>query len=451
MSERHDAWDAVVAGGGVAGVAVAVALQEFGHRVLLVEPGLDNTKRLAGELIHPPGASDLAELGLLAPLEKVGVAPVLGFAVSPEATAAPHLLPYGEIPGVQRLGFAVDHAVLSATLLDVAARLPHVTLWPDARVTALDLTGSAAATVTVTRPTGTVSVRACLVVAADGGTSMLRRLASIGHTRVRLSQMVGVQVTGDVPSPGYGNVFLGGPAPVLAYAIGQGATRVMFDVPGNPHGVEAVRQDPAFLAALPPEFRERVRTALHTQPGLVCANYSIVPATVAVGRLVLVGDAAGCCHPLTATGLSVCTRDALRLRQALREAGGDVPRALAAYARARGGPQRTRVALAEALYRAFAGQSDEMRLLREGILRFWQRSRRGRAASMALLSTHEGRMSVMAVQYARVIAYALVGLVYLRRKDRPGSPVARLRTVFRLSLATMRILAQAYRPRLGHT
>jgi squalene monooxygenase len=160
---------------------------------------------------------------------------------------------------------------------------------------------------------------------------------------------------------------------------------------------------------------------------------------VVVGRLVLVGDAAGCCHPLTATGLSMCTRDAMRLCRALQAAGGNVPIALAAYARARGGPQRTRVALAEALYRAFAGQSEEMRLLREGVLRFWQRSRRGRAASMALLSTHEGRMSVMAVQYARAIGYALMGLVYLRRRGRPGS-LARMRALFRLSLATLRIL-----------
>jgi squalene monooxygenase len=433
-----DVWDVVVAGGGVAGVSVAAALQEFGHRVLLVEPGLDSAKRLAGELIHPPGASDLAELGLLAPLEKAGLAPVLGFAVSPEAAAAPYLLPY-EIPGVRRLGFAIDHAVLSAVLLDVAAHLPHVTLWRDARVTALDLAARDAATVTVTRAAAAVTVRARLVVAADGATSMLRRLASISHTRVRLSQMVGVQVPGEVPSPGYGNVFLGGPAPVLAYATGAGATRVMFDVPCNPHGVEAIHRDPAYLAALPREFRERVRAALRAQAPLVCANYSVTPAAVAAGRLALVGDAAGCCHPLTATGLSVCTRDALRLRQALRGSRGDVPHALAAYARARGGPQRTRMALAEALYRAFAGQSDEMRLLREGILRFWKRSRRGRAASMALLSTHEGRMSVMAVQFARV-AYALMGLVYLRRDARTPSPLARLRALLRLSVATMRSL-----------
>jgi hypothetical protein len=218
----------------------------------------------------------------------------------------------------------------------------------------------------------------------------------------------------------------------------------MFDVLDEHDGVAAVLRDPSYLGALPAGFRERVRAALEGRHGLVAASYSIVPDTVARGRLVLVGDAAGCCHPLTATGLSVCTRDAVRLRDALEAAGGDIPRALAAYARARGGPQRTRVALADALYRAFSAQSEEMGLLREGILRFWARSRRGRAASMALLSTHEGRMSVMAVQYARAVGYALTGLVYLRRRGRPG-PYARARAIARLSRATLRMLAQAYR------
>jgi hypothetical protein len=62
-----------------------------------------------------------------------------------------------------------------------------------------------------------------------------------------------------------------------------------------------------------------VRTALASQKALVSVNYSIQPAAVCLGRLALVGDAAGCCHPLTATGLTASTRDAIHLQQALRE------------------------------------------------------------------------------------------------------------------------------------
>jgi flavin-dependent dehydrogenase len=167
------------------------------------------------------------------------------------------------------------------------------------------------------------------------------------------------------------------------------------------------------------------------------------------GRLALVGDAAGCCHPLTATGLSVCTRDALRLRQALRQTAGDVPAAVQRYARLRGGPQKTRMALAEALYAAFSGRTPEMRLLRRGIIRYWTHSRRGRSASLALLSTHEGRMSRMAVQYARVVGHALTGLIRRRSETEslalPSRRLAVLRlAVLRLSRATLRYFREAF-------
>ena len=103
-----------------------------------MEPGLDSTKRLAGELIHPPGVNDLAELGLLDTLVPPGAAPVSGFAVVPDAQAAPYLLPYGDIPGVARTGFAMDHARLTSWLLATAVR-PGVIPWLGARVTGLDL------------------------------------------------------------------------------------------------------------------------------------------------------------------------------------------------------------------------------------------------------------------------------------------------------------------------
>jgi 2-polyprenyl-6-methoxyphenol hydroxylase-like FAD-dependent oxidoreductase len=431
-------FDAVIAGAGIAGASVAAALTRRGLRVLLVEPGLDSAKRLAGELIHPPGAHDLAELGLLDPLLASGAATVLGFAVVPAAEAEPFLLPYGEIPGIHRSGFAMDHTQLRSRLFEAVRARAGVTTWPAARVTALDLTSDAQAHVTIATPDGQRSVHAQLVVAADGSTSPLRRVAGIAHTRLRISHMVGYVLPGArLPHPGYGNVFLGGPTPTLAYAIGPDTVRVMFDVPDNPWGLEAPKIDAAYLDALPRPFRDEVRRAVESEPRLVSVNYSVVPEAVVRGRLVLVGDAAGCCHPLTATGLSVSTRDALRLVRALDETGGDILRANRRYAELRGGPQVTRMALAEALYEAFCARTPEMRLLRQGILRFWTRSRRGRSASMALLSTHEGRMSVMALQYARVVGYALTLLI------RRQAAASRRRALLGLGWTTLRFARDA--------
>jgi 2-polyprenyl-6-methoxyphenol hydroxylase-like FAD-dependent oxidoreductase len=239
------------------------------------------------------------------------------------------------------------------------------------------------------------------------------------------------------PHPGFASVFLGGPAPALAYAIGDSTVRLMFDVPANLHGIQAPIRDEAYCRAIPEPFRGEVKTALTSQRALVSANYSIQPAAVCRGRLALVGDAAGCCHPLTATGLTASTRDAIHLQQALRETE-DVPAAVRRYATLREGPQQTRLALAESLYRAFSDPSPEMRLLRDGILRFWSRSRRGRAASLALLSTHEGRMSMMALCYANAVGYAMTELV--RRRGAAGprvSMTARGRVAIRLCRATL--------------
>jgi 2-polyprenyl-6-methoxyphenol hydroxylase-like FAD-dependent oxidoreductase len=440
--------DVIVAGGGIAGASVAAALGPIGYQVLVVEPGLDRTKRLAGELIHPPGVADLQTLGLWDCLPPASVAPVDGFAVHAEGDADAYVLRYGEIPGLNPRGFAIDHADLTTALRGAIGRFPHVTVWTGARVTGVDLHHPDFATVQVTRDGLTSTLRTCLLVAADGASSFTRAAAGIGHERVRISRMAGYLLRGArLPHPGFASVFLGGPAPTLAYAIGDSTVRLMFDVPENAHGIEAPCRDGAYCRALPESLRDHVREALASQRALVSVNYSIQPELVCRGRLALVGDAAGCCHPLTATGLSASMRDATRLSQALRDTG-DVPTAMRRYAVLREGPQRTRVALAEALYRAFSEQTPEMRLLRDGILRYWQRSRRGRAASLALLSTHEGRMSMMALCYAHAVGHAMIGLVRWRGNgERRASMAVRGRAAFRLCQATLAVLRSIRAPR----
>jgi 2-polyprenyl-6-methoxyphenol hydroxylase-like FAD-dependent oxidoreductase len=145
-------------------------------------------------------------------------------------------------------------------------------------------------------------------------------------------------------------------------------------------------------------LREEVRR----QRPLVSAGYLAVPQMVVRRRVVLVGDAAGCCHPLTATGLTTCTRDALRLRDAIAETHGNVPQALRKYSACRRIPEWTRLALATALYFTFREQSPEMHLLREGLMRYWKADANSRAVSMSLLSTCEGRMTVMAQEFAKL-------------------------------------------------
>ncbi len=445
--------DVLIAGAGVAGVAAAAALGEFGWDVLLIEPGLDGTRRLAGELIHPPGTTDLAALGLLQPLEARGGTPVRGFAIVPDPgsldrPATTHLLPYAPLEGQYRHGFAMEHSEIGASLHRVVEKLPHVAMWHGARVTALDASRPDTVTATVRRRGVETKVATRLLVGADGATSTVRRLTGIAHHRRRISKMLGYLLPGgDLPAPGYGTVFLGGPAPALAYQIGGRAIRVMFDIPDDPSRPGTSPEGDALLVALPIPLRDVARQVMARQRGLVSTNYSMLPERVTAGRVVLVGDAAGCCHPLTATGLSVCTRDAMRLREALRFTSGAVPAALERYAAGREGPQRTRLALADALYEIFLARTPETRLLRDGLLRYWKSSARGCAASMALLSTQEGHMSVMAREYAIVVGYALSGLLARGPDVRLRSVAARSRAALALTRGIMRVAGEALRAR----
>src|SRR5579862_2127020 len=109
-----DQFDVVIAGGGVAGASAAAALTEFGYRVLIVEPGVSPSRRLAGELIHPPGVADLTELGLLDPGKRCIGVPVRGFAVFPDANRdRVFRLDYAETPGRAAEGCSAEHGVLT--------------------------------------------------------------------------------------------------------------------------------------------------------------------------------------------------------------------------------------------------------------------------------------------------------------------------------------------------
>ncbi|HLH29644.1 MAG TPA: NAD(P)-binding protein, partial [Terriglobia bacterium] len=100
------AHDAIISGGGIAGATAAAALAQLDYRVLVIEPGLDHGRRLAGELIHPPGVAALRELGLLTCLQDAGGMTVSGFAVF---AGGADVLRYEEVRGLKESGLAIEH------------------------------------------------------------------------------------------------------------------------------------------------------------------------------------------------------------------------------------------------------------------------------------------------------------------------------------------------------
>ena len=397
-------FDAVVVGGGIAGSTTAAALADRGFKVLICEAGLPSKKRLAGELLHPPGAAELDALGLLEPLKAAGGVPVYGFAIFQNATDPGTVLSYSEIPGGRPIGIALEHAVLTRTLLDATRARPNITVWEGGRV--LGATPSVVGSPSMVAVRMGESVRhvtARLIVSAEGRASKLREEAGIQTHDEAPFRMVGWAIEGArLPLPSYGHVFIGGPTPILAYQVSKDSVRIMFELGMD----ESTEIGPELLAALPEPFRGDVIRGMANSPKATARFQGFRPERVVANNLAVVGDAGGCVHPLIASGMSFCIADGVRLAASLKDPATPLTEGLQSYEMARSGPMRTRSALGPAMVEALCSNDPSMRLLRHGLFRYWSGSPRGRGASMGLLSTREDSMVVMAREYAIVCAHA---------------------------------------------
>jgi len=405
LIDRKDV-DVVIAGGAIAGAAAAAALSQLGLRILIVEPDPDQGRRLAGELIHPPGIEGLRELGLLDDEPELG-APVKGFAIYSGVSRgdpAPMVLPYGETKCAGVCGRAIEHQVLRERLLEKARRLQGVEVWLGARVTRMEGDSGNPFSALVKHEGRNWRVNARLILGADGPMSQTRKLAGIAHRTQRYSGMMGAEVdAAHLPYVGYGNIFLNPAGVAYAYGIGNGRARVMFEVLRDADPEDSIR---SHLSYFPPAFRVGVERAMATGRPLAAANYCIIPERSVERNFALIGDARGCCHPLTASGITAAVKDALVLRDALRESRHDIRTALRHYARVCGRLELTRRTLAEELREAFLAKTPEDLLLHQCIFSYWRNSPRGRVRSMELLSSRDSSSFSLAAQYVMVVLHA---------------------------------------------
>jgi 2-polyprenyl-6-methoxyphenol hydroxylase-like FAD-dependent oxidoreductase len=389
MSAAHDV-DVIVGGGGVAGVAAAAAIRQLGYRVMVVEPRQKDDRRLAGEVFHPPGVSGLAELGLLTALDSEPAVNVRGFSVHCEGEFIP--LRYEAVSSHRRPGLCLEHAHIRERMLNAVGTLPGITVKRGTRVVGINQIDPSHVVVELAVGGGTMRYSCGLLIVADGSPSRLASMAGITVHNRRISTIWGYRIsTRNLPSREFGHVFLDGATPVLLYPISRSEARILFDIPYQPSVHTKVADCLSLTTALPPALREEVAGAIKTQRRMSILAQATTPERSACGRVVLVGDAGGSCHPLTATGMTMCVGDALLLRDALCERAGNVPAALKLYERRRRWPQATRLTLADALRNTMCGESPELRVLRSGMLAYWRGSPAGRSATLALLSTADSR------------------------------------------------------------
>ncbi len=387
----HVTADVAVVGGGPVGCATALAFARTGARVCLIDAGTHST-RLAGEWLHPTGAGVLADLGV--DLTAAGVPHSLGrgFAIFPK-TGEPIVLPYvgGEF------GIGCQHHLLVEALQKVIAARSGITVLSGCRVAEVARGGVTAVTANRGRK---VQVASPLVVGADGRQSVVRQSLGYSGACQPLSYMAGVLIDATaLPFPEYGNVFLGGPGPVLAFRVDATQARVCIDVPAD--RVTWIRKPNELLAAyratMPSAIHAACEVALTMGPPAVAANQWLRRRQYGRAGIALVGDAVGHCHPLCAVGMSVGFLDAITLASSS---------SVEAYAAARRSGGRVPELLSMGLYDLFASSDAGSAELREAVYHTWRTSAAARRDTMRLLAVRETRRVALGVTFARLLSTA---------------------------------------------
>lgn len=377
---RPPDYDLAIAGGGLVGASLALALAPLGLRIAVVEavtpgpgdhPSYDErTTALANGTVRT-----FQGLGVWRHMQREATA-IRRIHVSEQGRFGVARIDADE-QGLEALGYVLPNRVIGAALWEALRALQGVKLIAPARVisTALE---DGCRVLQVERDGLPVDIRARLVVAADGARSAIREQAGIASEHLDYGQTAIVTTMATQrfhDHVAYERFTPDGPIAVLPLADGR------CGVVWTRRPDEATRllglSEAEFLSEFQRAFGFRLGRLL--QVGARHSyQLSLSRSEAHVGtRLAIVGAAAQGLHPIAGQGFNIGLRDAACLAEVIADAraGGRVdagdPQLLAAYADWRGEDRRRIVAFTDGLVRLFGSPLGALRGLRSvGLLAF---------------------------------------------------------------------------------
>jgi 2-octaprenyl-6-methoxyphenol hydroxylase len=373
-------YDVAIAGGGLVGASLALALAPLGLRVALVEavaPGTgehpsfdERTTALANGSVRV-----FRSLGVWRHMEREAT-PIRRIHISDQGRfGTARIDAAGQ--GLESLGCVIPNRAIGAGLQQGLAACPSVETIAPARVLGSEI-ADGWRRLRYESGGAERQLAARLVVAADGARSLVREQAGIGAEHWEYGQ---VAITATLVTQrfhdhvAYERFTAEGPIAVLPLADGRCGLVWTRHPPEASRLLEAT--DEAFLAELQQAFGFRLGRLLSVgrrqsyELGLWRAERHVGE------RLAVVGNAAQALHPIAGQGFNLGLRDAASLAEVLADAraegvsdaGAAAP--LAAYAAWRDQDQRRIVAFTDGLVRLFATPFGPLRALRTaGLLAF---------------------------------------------------------------------------------
>lgn len=368
-------YDIIIAGGGMIGSSLALALAPLSLRVAIVEPIArasdtqpsfdDRSTALSRSTQRMYAAMGLWDevLSAATPVTRIHVSDQGRFGFS-------HI--DAEEQNVEALGYVVINRVLGSVLQNALSEVPNLDVLCPAEITAARVAPDAAVA-TVQHADGSSEELTCrLLVAADGARSSVRDMLGITAHHVAYEQraIVGnLLPERSLQNCAYERFTRNGPLAMLPIADGRAG--FVWTVADRDAERVLALDDDSFLAELQDAFGYRLgalsRVGLRASYPLHLSKAMRLTAT----RAVLVGNAAHGLHPVAAQGFNLGLRDVAALCDCVADFDLDDPELLERYAAWRKDDQSKLVGFTDGIVKLFSSNDRPTRLLRDiGMLGF---------------------------------------------------------------------------------
>ncbi len=371
-------YDVVIAGGGLVGASLAVALAPTGLRVALVEAAALRSTSAAPTydersvaLAH--GSQLIYQTLGLWPQLQAEAEPIRSIHISDKGFFGVSRL-HATQEKVPALGYVLENRVLGQVLY-AALQRSEISLLAPARVTRITPAADGNSARLSLDKTGAETLLDCrLLVVADGADSALRQQLGIA-TEERDYQQSAVIANVSTAKPhqniAYERFTRSGPLALLP--LSRGRYSLVWTRRADEVAATLQADDTAFLQQLQQAFGYRQGAFIKTGKRSAYPLRLVKSAVESAGRALVIGNASHALHPVAGQGLNLALRDVAVLTRLLREAANtqsDVGASalLAEYTRLRTPDYQRVVRYTDGLVRVFSSDLPGLGPVRAGAL-----------------------------------------------------------------------------------
>ena len=381
--------EVIIVGGGMVGLSLALMLAKQNIAVKLLEaikyPNYDDENLAPYHSSFDARNTALSrrsvqiynELGLWSSLQEHAT-PILQVHITEQGSFGKARL-VAEQEKVESFGQVIENAWLGRVLLTQVRQNSLIELIDGVKVTSLTQDAENCRVEAERDGQAIETLTSKLVIAADGRDSFCRQALGVGvdvHDYDQVAIVTAVQTSKPHDHVGFERFSHLGPLALLPLP-GEYRRSVVWPVKKGTEGEWLGEEnDQHFLDALQQTYGDRAGKFLKTGKRFSFPLSQVLAHKQAVGRVILMGNAAHTIHPVAGQGFNLCLRDAHVLVRFITEhlsASDDIgePEMLKAYEQSRLKDQQRVIKFCDSVVRGFSNQNPLLKLLRNtGLVAF---------------------------------------------------------------------------------